>query len=39
MSPSVKLISPVDGSVYAERPYATDAALDAAIAKARVAQA
>src|SRR5262245_39341543 len=38
MSASVKLISPVDGSVYAERPLATDAALDAAISRARAAQ-
>jgi acyl-CoA reductase-like NAD-dependent aldehyde dehydrogenase len=39
MSASVKLISPIDGSIYAERPYTTDATLDAAIAKARAAQA
>jgi acyl-CoA reductase-like NAD-dependent aldehyde dehydrogenase len=39
MSASVKLISPIDGSVYAERSYTSDAALDAAIAKARAAQA
>ena len=31
MSESVKIISPVDGSVYAERPIATDAAIDAAL--------
>ena len=30
MSQTVKIISPIDGSVYAERPLATDAALDAA---------
>ncbi len=36
---TVKLISPIDGSVYAERPYTTDAALDVAIARARAAQA
>jgi acyl-CoA reductase-like NAD-dependent aldehyde dehydrogenase len=38
MSERVKLISPVDGSVYAERAYTTDAALDAAISRARAAQ-
>ena len=36
---TVKLISPIDGSVYAERPYTTDAALDVAIARARAARA
>ena len=30
MSDSVKIISPIDGSVYAERPIASDAAIDAA---------
>ena len=39
MSERVKLISPVDGSVYAERPYTTDTALDAAISRAMAAQA
>ena len=39
MADTVKLISPVDGSVYAERPYASDAALDAALSRARSAQA
>jgi acyl-CoA reductase-like NAD-dependent aldehyde dehydrogenase len=39
MSQTVKIISPVDGSVYAERPLAADAAIDAALARARAAQA
>jgi acyl-CoA reductase-like NAD-dependent aldehyde dehydrogenase len=39
MADSVKIISPVDGSVYAERPYTSDTALDAAISRAVVAQA
>jgi len=37
MSESVKIISPVDGSVYAERPVASDAAVDAALSSARAA--
>ena len=37
MSDSVKIISPVDGSVYAERPIAKDAAVDAALSAARAA--
>ena len=39
MTDGVKIISPVDGSVYAERPFTTDAALDAALSRARGAQA
>lgn len=39
MSETVKLISPVDGSVYAERPLARAAEIDAAVAEARAAQA
>ena len=35
MSDSVKIISPVDGSVYAERPIAKDAAVEAALTAAR----
>ena len=31
MSETVKIISPVDGSVYAERPVARDADIEAAI--------
>ena len=37
MSDSVKIISPIDGSVYAERPVAKDAAVDAALTAARAA--
>jgi acyl-CoA reductase-like NAD-dependent aldehyde dehydrogenase len=37
MSNSVKIISPIDGSVYAERPIAKDAAIDAALSAARTA--
>ena len=37
MSNSVKIVSPVDGSVYAERPIAKDAAVDAALSAARAA--
>ncbi|HSM20378.1 MAG TPA: aldehyde dehydrogenase family protein [Hyphomicrobiales bacterium] len=39
MSETVKIISPIDGSVYAERPVASDAEVDAALAAARAAQA
>src|SRR5688572_1872540 len=39
MADSVKIISPIDGSLYAERPLSTDAALDAAVSRARAAQA
>ena len=35
MTETVKIISPVDGSVYAERPVAGDAEIDAAISSAR----
>ena len=35
---SVKIISPIDGSVYAERSLITDAALEAAVSRARAAQ-
>lgn len=38
MSDIFRIVSPVDGSVYAERPRATDAAIDAALARARNAQ-
>ena len=37
MSESVKIISPVDGSVYAERPVARDADIEAAVSSARAA--
>lgn len=38
MTETVKIVSPVDGSIYAERPVATDKALDAAMEAARAAQ-
>ena len=37
MSESVKIISPIDGSVYAERPLASDAAIDSALTAAHAA--
>jgi acyl-CoA reductase-like NAD-dependent aldehyde dehydrogenase len=39
MSAIVKIISPIDGSVYAERPVASDAEVDAAVSRAQRAQA
>jgi acyl-CoA reductase-like NAD-dependent aldehyde dehydrogenase len=36
---TTKIISPIDGSLYAERPLTTDAALEAAVSRARAAQA
>jgi acyl-CoA reductase-like NAD-dependent aldehyde dehydrogenase len=36
---TARLITPIDGSVYAERPLAADAVLDAAVSRARAAQA
>ena len=33
----MKIISPIDGSVYAERPIASDAEIDAAVSAARAA--
>jgi acyl-CoA reductase-like NAD-dependent aldehyde dehydrogenase len=38
MVAAARIVSPVDGSIYAERPFATDAQLDEAIAAARRAQ-
>ena len=38
MTNTIKCISPVDGSLYAERPHASDAAIDSALAQARAAQ-
>ena len=35
---SIRLISPVDGSLYAERPYASSSQLDQALSSAREAQ-
>src|SRR6187397_65683 len=37
MSDRVKIISPIDGSVYAERPIASDAEIGAAVSAARAA--
>jgi acyl-CoA reductase-like NAD-dependent aldehyde dehydrogenase len=34
---TIKLISPIDGSVYAERPIVSDSALDAAVSRLRSA--
>jgi acyl-CoA reductase-like NAD-dependent aldehyde dehydrogenase len=39
VSQNVKIISPIDGSVYVERPVAADAEVDAAVCAARAAQA
>jgi acyl-CoA reductase-like NAD-dependent aldehyde dehydrogenase len=36
---SVKIISPIDGSLYAERPFIADAALEGVVSRARAAQA
>lgn len=38
MTETVKLKSPIDGSIYAERPVATDQAVNAAVERARAAQ-
>jgi acyl-CoA reductase-like NAD-dependent aldehyde dehydrogenase len=38
MTNTLKLISPVNGEVYMERPVASRADVDAAVAKARAAQ-
>ncbi len=39
MSEMLKTITPVDGSVYVERPLATADDIDAALDRARAAQA
>ncbi|NGO51794.1 aldehyde dehydrogenase family protein [Allomesorhizobium camelthorni] len=39
MTETIKLKSPIDGSIYAERPVATDQAVNAAVERARAAQA
>ncbi|MGH6762459.1 MAG: aldehyde dehydrogenase family protein [Phyllobacterium sp.] len=39
MTDTVKIISPIDGSVYAERPILSDKAVDAVVETARQAQA
>ncbi|RUX92266.1 aldehyde dehydrogenase family protein, partial [Mesorhizobium sp. M7D.F.Ca.US.004.01.2.1] len=38
MTETVKLITPIDGSIYAERPIATDQAVNAAVERAKAAQ-
>lgn len=38
MSGTARIISPIDGSIYAERAYANDAAINAAVTTARHAQ-
>ncbi|WEK03518.1 MAG: aldehyde dehydrogenase family protein [Candidatus Devosia phytovorans] len=38
MTETVKIISPVDGSVYAERPLATDVEIEAAVIRAKAAR-
>jgi acyl-CoA reductase-like NAD-dependent aldehyde dehydrogenase len=38
MTETIKLKSPIDGSIYAERPVATDQAVNAAVERARAAQ-
>jgi acyl-CoA reductase-like NAD-dependent aldehyde dehydrogenase len=38
MSETVKLVSPIDGRVYAERPVATAAEIEAAVARSRAAR-
>ena len=35
---TVKIKSPVDGSIYAERPVASDQAINAAVERAKAAQ-
>ncbi|MEJ8473667.1 aldehyde dehydrogenase family protein [Roseibium algae] len=39
MSDTIKLVSPVDGSIYMERPALNEAAVDKAVSAARTAQA
>ena len=38
MTETVKIISPVDGRVYAERPVASGAEIDAAVSRAKAAR-
>jgi acyl-CoA reductase-like NAD-dependent aldehyde dehydrogenase len=38
MADTVKIISPIDGSIYAERPYATPDAIETAVLKAKRAR-
>ncbi|TIY01480.1 MAG: aldehyde dehydrogenase family protein, partial [Mesorhizobium sp.] len=37
MTETVKIKTPVDGSIYAERPVATDQAINAAVERAKAA--
>ena len=39
MTETVKIKSPIDGSIYVERPIASDQAVNAAVERARTAQA
>ncbi|WP_394886830.1 aldehyde dehydrogenase family protein [Mesorhizobium sp. AaZ16] len=39
MTETIKLKSPIDGSIFAERPVATDQAVNAAVERAKAAQA
>jgi acyl-CoA reductase-like NAD-dependent aldehyde dehydrogenase len=39
MTRAVRIVSPIDGSIVAERPYSSDAAVSEALAKARRTQA
>ncbi|MDP3897233.1 MAG: aldehyde dehydrogenase family protein [Mesorhizobium sp.] len=39
MLDTIRLTSPIDGSIYAERPVATDQAINAAVERAKAAQA
>ena len=38
MTETVKIKSPIDGSIYAERPIASDQAINAAVERAKAAQ-
>src|SRR5690242_15967820 len=38
MTETVRIVSPVDGRVYAERPVATGAEIEAAVSRARAAR-
>ena len=38
MTETIRLTSPIDGSIYAERPVATDQAVNAAVERAKAAQ-
>lgn len=38
MTETIKIISPIDGSVYAERPLASGAEISAAVTRAKAAR-